>query len=178
LLSKWLHANYYISRYRPIPIEEFVVHDNLIYPAENSSSFLRDTAKAKKSRTSEGKPGAPCRVIARSTYRELDNPMSNAMVALALETASGGYGALVFCGSRQLCQTNAMLISDAMPDTTALDDSVVERRLDLLASLEALPSGLDPVFEKTVIKGVGFHRESLTRPCWSTQELIIPAPSF
>jgi DNA polymerase theta len=65
-----------------------------------------------------------------------------------------------------------MLISDAMPDTTMLDDSVLERRLDLLASLETLPTGLDPVFEKTIIKGVGFHREWPTCPYWSTQVLM------
>ncbi|KAL8809130.1 MAG: hypothetical protein Q9200_003695 [Gallowayella weberi] len=40
----------------------------------------------------------------------------NAVVALAVETASEGYGALVFCGSRQACQKTALLVSQAMPD--------------------------------------------------------------
>lgn len=91
-------------------------------------------------------------------FRELDNPMMNAMVALALETAGSGYGALIFCGSRQLCQANAILISEATPDISTVDALVMDRRLDLIANLQALPCGLDPVFEQTIIKGVAFHR--------------------
>lgn len=80
------------------------------------------------------------------------------MVSLALETALSGYGALVFCGSRQACQSNAMLISDAMPDETMLGKDILELRMDLIAGLQSLPCGLDPVLQNTVIKGVAFHR--------------------
>lgn len=82
----------------------------------------------------------------------------NAMVSLAIETATAGFGALVFCGSRLSCQMNAQLISEAMPSLSTLDAELLERRLDLLAELGSLPCGLDPVFKKTIIKGVAFHR--------------------
>lgn len=86
--------------------------------------------------------------------------MANAMVALAVETATAGYGALVFCGSRYACQINATLISEAMPEPAASDSDILNRRLDLLADLQSLPCGLDPVFQITIVKGVAFHREN------------------
>lgn len=92
--------------------------------------------------------------------------MLNAMVALALETARAGYGALIFCGSRAACQSNALLVAEAMPDEQELKhligdaetDELLEDRRDLLAGLASVPSGLDPVFAQSVMKGVGFHR--------------------
>ena len=80
------------------------------------------------------------------------------MVALALETAAAGYGALIFCGSRHACQFNALLISEAMPDAGQVDPRVLDKRMDLLANLQSLPCGLDPVYQKTIIRGVAFHR--------------------
>ncbi|PGH06878.1 DNA polymerase theta subunit [Blastomyces parvus] len=161
ILAKWLRANYYISKYRPIPIQEHLVYNNEIYPATSSKEFFRTATQLNKPDPSQQKSLA-CRIIDRSTYKELATPTANAMVSLALETAMSGYGALVFCGSRQACQNNAMLISDAMPDETTLDKDVLERRMDLIAGLQSLPCGIDPVFQKTVIKGVAFHHAGLT----------------
>jgi DNA polymerase theta len=86
--------------------------------------------------------------------------MTNAMVALSIDTVTAGFGVLVFCGSRQACQIQAALISEAMPDPSTLSVDYMNKRLDLLADLRSLPSGLDPALETTLIKGVGFHRES------------------
>lgn len=82
------------------------------------------------------------------------------MVALAVHTAMAGYGALVFCGSRQACQIHAAIISRALPGPTDAEPLELSKRLDLLAELRSLPSGLDPVLEKTLVNGVGFHRMS------------------
>lgn len=97
--------------------------------------------------------------------------MTNAMVALAVDTAVTGYGALIFCGSRQGCQTNAVIISEAMPMEITADDDDLSRRLDLLAELRSLPCGLDPVLEKTVVRGVGFHRSYLATTMSDVHEL-------
>jgi hypothetical protein len=78
---------------------------------------------------------------------------------LTYETAVAGYGVLVFCGSRQSCQTNALLISEAMPDASQVDPQIMEKRLDLIAELQSLPCGLDPVFQATIMSGVAFHRK-------------------
>ncbi|KAJ9212476.1 hypothetical protein DTO166G4_5968 [Paecilomyces variotii] len=160
LLAQWLRGNYYISKYRPIPIEEYLVFENAIYPAANAKEFFR-TAAQLNTTASQGAV-EPYRTIDKSEFRELANPMANAMVALAVETATAGYGALVFCGSRHACQINAALISEAMPEPANLDPGVLERRLDLLADLQSLPSGLDPAFQNTILKGVAFHHAGLT----------------
>ncbi|KAL8802236.1 MAG: hypothetical protein Q9182_003956 [Xanthomendoza sp. 2 TL-2023] len=76
-------------------------------------------------------------------------------VALAVETASEGYGALVFCGSRQACQKTALLVSQAMPDG---DKDVLEKRQDVIHDLRSTFVGLDEALEKTVPRGVAFHR--------------------
>lgn len=142
-----------------MPIEEFLVYENSIFPASSSKEFFKMATKL-NNYDNTGVAAKAHRVIDRSPYKELEKHMPNAMVALALETAESGYGALVFCGSRHSCQTNAMLISQAMPEPNSLDPSLLDKRIDLVAHLQSLPCGLDPVFEKTVIRGVAFHRES------------------
>ncbi|KAL1979876.1 hypothetical protein VTN96DRAFT_5034 [Rasamsonia emersonii] len=160
LLAKWLRANYYVSNHRPVPVEEYLVYENAIYPAANSKEFFRTASQLNS--TSLQESVTPHRTIEPSPFRELANATNNAMVALAVETATAGYGALVFCGSRQLCQMNAVLISEAMPDPSSLEPDVLEKRLDLLADLQSLPCGLDPVFQKTILAGVAFHHAGLT----------------
>ncbi|KAI5303095.1 hypothetical protein KEM56_000037 [Ascosphaera pollenicola] len=193
VLARWLHANYYISKYKPIPIEEHIVFNNAIYSAADSKQFFAQTRpKSQKKESaasteaqvrSQGIPAnadsshevvyttfdeemkarvKPVRVIDKSTYRKLQPATLNAMVALAIETAEAGYGALVFCGSRQSCQNNAMMLADAMPNIPELDRELIEKRRDLIASLSSVPSGLDPVFAKTVMRGVGYHHAGLT----------------
>ncbi|KAL1970531.1 hypothetical protein VTN77DRAFT_4175 [Rasamsonia byssochlamydoides] len=162
LLAKWLRANYYVSNHRPVPVEEYLVYENAIYPAANSKEFFRTASQLNSTSTSLQESVAPHRRIDPSPFRELANATNNAMVSLAVETATAGYGALVFCCSRHLCQMNAVLISEAMPDPSSLEPDILEKRLDLLADLQSLPCGLDPVFQKTIIKGVAFHHAGLT----------------
>lgn len=83
------------------------------------------------------------------------------MVAMAIDTVTAGYGALVFCGSRVACQVQAALISEAMPEPSTLSIEDLGRRLDLLADLRSHPSGLDPALETTLYRGVGFHSKHL-----------------
>lgn len=157
-VAEWLDANYYISNHRPVPVEEFLVFDGAIYPAANSKEFFSTASKLKTS-TAVNSSLLPHRKILPSAFRELANPTANAMISLTYETAAAGYGVLVFCGSRQSCQTNALLISEVMPDTSTVDPQIVEKRHDLIAELRSLPCGLDPVFQATIMSGVAFHRK-------------------
>jgi DNA polymerase theta len=165
-LAEWINAQYFISTYRPVPVDEYLVYENAIYPAATSRQLLQTMAKLQSKSTSLGTlpvrdVATPEREIAASASKELSNPMTNAMVAMTIDTVIAGYGALVFCGSRVACQVQAALISEAMPDITAgVED--LNKRLDLLAELRSLPSGLDPALETTLIKGVGFHRKQLS----------------
>lgn len=158
-----MDAKFFISTYRPVPIDEYLVFENAIYPAATSRQLFQSISKLRSAPTvALTNTMPPHRVVETSTFRELSNPMTNSMVALAVHTAIEGYGALVFCGSRQACQLHAAIISEAMPGTTEVDPLELSRRLDLLAELRSLASGLDPVLEKTLIKGVGFHRKPLS----------------
>lgn len=156
LLAKWLDAKYFISQHVPVPIEEYLAYDHSIYRVSTSSSFLKSASQIP---STQSLPTVnPIRMIRPSEYKELKDPLSNSVVSLAIETAKAGYGVLVFCGSRQACQSTALLVHEAMPGRTAFTKDILDRRNDLLCDLRALPVGLDEVLEKTIIKGVAFHR--------------------
>ncbi|EPQ64153.1 Bgt-3071 [Blumeria graminis f. sp. tritici] len=165
LLAAWLQAKFYISQYKPIPIEEHLVFDNNIYPAGTSSMFCKTaiqlTASQRQNSLSQVRP-LPCRIINQSKCLELKNPVLNSVVSLANETARAGYGALVFCSSRVGCEKNALLISSVLPQLNDTNPDIMEKRLDLLNNLRTTAVGLDHTLENTVPTGVAFHHAGLT----------------
>ncbi|KAJ5893321.1 Helicase C-terminal [Penicillium taxi] len=171
MLAKWMDAKFYISTFRPVPIDEYLVYEDAFYPAATSRQLFQTASKlAASTPIHESIP--PHRIVEASAFKELSNPATNSMVALAVETAAVGYGALVFCGSRQACQTNAAIISEAMPYLPPGESDELSKRLDLLAELRSLVCGLDPVLQTTIIKGVGFHHAGMTT---EERELIAAA---
>ena len=88
--------------------------------------------------------------------------MANSVIALAVECVLSGYGALVFCGGRQSCQTTAELLSRAMPREEETLQPVLDRRRDVITELRSLPIGLDETLASTIIAGVAFHHAGLT----------------
>ncbi|EAW08211.1 DEAD/DEAH box helicase [Aspergillus clavatus NRRL 1] len=163
LLADWMNAKFFISTYRPVPIDEYLIYENAIYPAATSRQLFQTITRLQQTKTASlTDTMPPHRLIQPSKFRQLENPMTNAMVALAVDTAIAGYGALVFCGSRQGCQISAAIISEAMPTVSEIDAEELSKRLDLLAELRSLPSGLDPVLENITLKGVGFHHAGMT----------------
>ena len=137
-----------------------MVYENSIYATANAKDFFRTASQLASADATEPSP-TPCRTICASPHRDLANPVLNAVVALALETAISGYGALVFCSSRQGSQNMAVLIAEAMP-TGITSRDLLDRRMDLLASLQALPSGFEPALSQTLLRGVAFHHAGLT----------------
>ncbi|KAJ9483118.1 hypothetical protein VN97_g10295 [Penicillium thymicola] len=168
MLAQWMNAKFYISTYRPIPIDEYLVYENGIYPAATSRQLFQ-TASKLTAAASLHDTIPPQRIIEPSTFKQLSNSATNAMVALAVETAAAGFGSLVFCGSRNACQIHAATIGEAMPPAEAEE---LNKRLDLLAELRSLACGLDPALETTVIKGTGFHNAGMTT---EERELIAQA---
>ncbi|RKF57540.1 DNA polymerase theta [Golovinomyces cichoracearum] len=166
LLAKWLRARFYISQYKPVPIEEHLVFDNAIYPASTSSLFYKTAIELNNSARSQKPPSqtspSPCRIIKPSESKELKNPLVNSVVSLANETARAGYGVLVFCSSRMGCERNAKLISLVMPPVAEVDHMVMEDRINLLTNLRSTSVGLDHILEKTIPSGVAFHHAGLT----------------
>ncbi|KAI9876486.1 MAG: hypothetical protein M1830_006397 [Pleopsidium flavum] len=171
LLAKWLDAKYYQSKYRPVPIEEYLVYDNSIYAASTSSAFFKTASQLN---STHQKPSTlPSRSILPSDLKELQKPVINAVVSLAIETVRAGYGALVFCSGRQGCQVDALIISEAMPAANETSTDVLDRRKQAMTELRSLPVGLDPVLEKTIPRGVAFHHAGLT-----TEERDIVAEAY
>lgn len=91
LIADWLEAKFYVSKYRPIPIEEHLVYENAIYPTVNAKEFFRTASQLSGSLPMQ-KPPIASRTIGKSSHREFESPLVNAVVALAVETASTGYG--------------------------------------------------------------------------------------
>ncbi|KKK12879.1 DNA-directed DNA polymerase theta [Aspergillus rambellii] len=163
LLAEWTNANYFISTYRPVPVDEYLVYNDAIYPAATSRQLFQTISKLTATAVTPPSDTLPPHgIVKRSIFKQLANPTTNAMVALSVDTVTAGYGALVFCGSRHACQIFAALISEAMPDPSTMSIDEVNRRLDLSAELRSLPSGLDPALETPLIKGVGFHHAGMT----------------
>ncbi|KAI1096206.1 P-loop containing nucleoside triphosphate hydrolase protein [Rostrohypoxylon terebratum] len=159
LLSRWLDAHIYSTFYRPVPIEEYLVHESQIYPASSTNGLLKTATQLASTQSNSSQPrNHPVRIVQPSLHKEFKDPVLNAVVALATETARSGYGALVFYG----CEFDARLISRAMNDTFHIDPIIMEKRLDLLADLRSLSTGLDPCLAETVTSGVAFHHAGLT----------------
>ena len=155
-----------MSNYKPIPIEEFWTFDNSIYSASTSREFvdMADQSKADNAAASSADEVVrkfksrmtPNRWVNKSGFKELQNPVTNVVVSLAIETAKAGFGALIFCSNRKGCETLARLVSRARGED--ISSQVFEQRKEVLAELRSLPIGIDETLSKTVMKGVAFHR--------------------
>ncbi|KKA28715.1 hypothetical protein TD95_004942 [Thielaviopsis punctulata] len=178
LLARWVDGYVYVTNYRPVPIDEHLVYDSQIYPAANTLSLIKMAKELKSDfrQASQGtqSPYGPraIRAIRPSLHKELRDPVLNAVVALACETAGAGYGVLVFCSSRTGCESMAKWISRAMPSPQHLTLKVAEARQDLIEELRNLSTGLDHVLEQTIPCGVGFHHAGITT---EERELIAAA---
>ena len=160
ILAKWLDAKYFNTKYVPVPVEEYLVYDRSIYPVSTSSAFFKTTSQLNSIQPLSNL--SPTRVIQDSEHSELRNPLTNAVISLAIETAKASYGALIFCSGRQGCQSTALLVSEAMPGLSDVDVKLLDRRKDVINELRSLPVGLDDTLDKTVMKGVAFHHAGLT----------------
>ncbi|KAI9825783.1 MAG: hypothetical protein M1826_006885 [Phylliscum demangeonii] len=161
LLAKWLDAKYYESKFKPIPIEEFLVYENGIYPASVSNALVARKRESDEP-LPETPPPKPSRVVVPSEHLALKTPLVNAVVALAFETVHAGYGALIFCSSRKGCEQDAALVSQVMPAEEELDRSALEARQEVLNDLRNTAVGLDHTLEHTILRGVAFHHAGLT----------------
>jgi DNA polymerase theta len=156
LLKSWLKGHSFETHYRPVPIEEHLVYDGNVYPAGTTSQLLKTATRANGDSQSEMQP---TRIIKPSAHKEFKDPVLNAVVALANETARSGYGALVFSSTRAGCESDALLISRVMPAFNEADSLIQDKRIDLLGDLRSLSIGLDRTLEQTIPRGVGFHRK-------------------
>lgn len=162
LLAKWLgDAKYYVSKYRPVPVEEHLVFENKVYPASAAKLFCKTATQLSGHVTcsSEQSSIEATRTISPSGDKEIKTTLVNAVVSLANETARAGYGALVFCSSRAGAERDAELISRVLPRPTEVGRDIMDKRMDLLSDLRSTVAGLDETLAKIVLSGVAFHRK-------------------
>ncbi|KAI0400331.1 P-loop containing nucleoside triphosphate hydrolase protein [Xylaria palmicola] len=163
VLSTWLDAHMYKTFYRPIPVEEHLVYEGKIYLTSSTRSILKTASQLQKAASGALElDSQPVRTIRASPHKEFHDPVLNAVVALANETARSGYGVIVFCSSRQGCESDARLISRVLPQASEVDPTILERRSDLLGDLRSLPTELDSTLAETVLAGVAFHHAGMT----------------
>lgn len=135
------------------------MYDGKVYAAATTASLLK-TVTQLESKSQFSQPRLqPLRIIQASDTKEFKDPVRNAVVALANETARAGYGVLVFSSSRAGCEADAVLISRVLPTLEEADPVIQEKRLDLLSDLRNLTTGLDPKLKQTIPSGVAFHRK-------------------
>lgn len=165
LLATWLNAHSYETRYRPVPIEEHLVYDGKVFLVGPNDGARGDGPFPLSSQDiTGGKTILPIRRIEKSVHKEFTDPLLNSVLSLAYETASMGYGVLIFAGSRGMCESDARWVSRVMPQAHELDPQVLDKRMNLLGDLRGLGTGIDPVLEETVLSGVAFHRELASCP--------------
>ncbi|KAK7421969.1 hypothetical protein QQX98_001964 [Neonectria punicea] len=175
LMAQWLDGHCYETRYRPVPIEEHLVYNGNVYDAGSTRSLIKTANQLHKSTPTQGQAN-PTRRIEPSVHKEFRDPVLNSVVTLAHETAAAGFGALVFAGSRDVCEADARWISRVMPQPHELSIALVDKRMDLLGELRSLNTGLDPVLEETVLSGVAFHpRRVILHNCRMGREFVGPS---
>ena len=157
LLARWLNAKYYETRFKPIQVKEYLVLDNAIYSIATLNESLKGASQVETCQAPS--PASSCRRIMPSDHAALRNPVRNAVLSLAVETASSGFSALVFCSGRQVCQDVADLISTAMPDPHG---QMLDRRQSAINELRNLSVALDDALAKILLSGVAFYHAGLT----------------
>lgn len=160
LMARWIDGHSYETRYQPVPIHEHLVYEGKVYPAASTGNLIK-TATQLNSQFLTQSRAMPVKHIEASEHKEFHDPVLNTVVALAYETASTGFGALIFAGSRGTCESDARWISRVMPPPHDISPALLDKRMDLLSELRSLSTGIDPVLEETVLFGVAFHREYL-----------------
>jgi replicative superfamily II helicase len=162
VLAKWLQGHSYKTNYRPIPVQEHLVCDGKVYRAETTEALAPSTAAGSAQTLLRVEDSNPTRIIKPSASKELQDPVRNAVVALACETVLSGYGVLVFSGGRAACENDSMLLGRVLATVLEPDADTRSKRLDMIGHLQSLPTGIDPLLERTIPSGVVFHHAGLT----------------
>lgn len=152
-VARWLQAKTHMSDYKPVPVTDYLVKGRRIY-------LIQDLFNNETATDMSPSPDKAIRTIEPSLERELLADKDNVVVSLAMETFNAGYGVLVFCSSRLICEKIARLIARAASLPHELPNVVLEQRREVLDSLRSLVNlEVDPTLEQTIPWGVAFHRK-------------------
>lgn len=146
LLGKWLKAEVYVTDFRPIPLEEKCLVENEMY--SNTLKFEKKLLALPELKT------------------DTDN-----ILQLCVETIGSSCSVLIFCPTKNWCESLAQQIAMAFWQLGCSPSSLgimLREQLngellgELLEQLKRCPVGLDEVLQKTIAFGVAFHHAGLT----------------
>ncbi|XP_017142193.2 DNA polymerase theta isoform X1 [Drosophila miranda] len=149
LLRRWLDAELYITNYRPVALQEMIKVGTKIY--DHHLEFQRDITQQSE---------VPC----------LTND-SDHVAQLCIETLLEGCSVIVFCPSRDWCESLAVQLAIAIHGLIKAGTEL-SRRLrsnlnpeaieDVKQQLRDIPTGLDSTMSKAVTYACAFHHAGLT----------------
>jgi DNA polymerase theta len=147
ILAKWLRAEPYHTDFRPIALKEHVkIGTDICHP--------------------------DFRLIRKIDHARLVPNDKEHLIYLCLETMRDGHSVLIFCPTKNWCETIAQKINKEFFNLGSIHPSYYGTMLheqlkgkllaQVLERLKATPAGLDPVLGKTICLGVAFHHAGLT----------------
>lgn len=156
-VANWLNAQLYITNYRPVPLFERIVNENILLDPKAEAEMKVATIEV--SDLGIKSPEAP-------------------LIYSAIETVVDGYSALIFCSTKAQCENVSRMIAEnifeygskrkvinertAQLSAKILEQVNGEKIRNLLSALKRCSVGLDANLERVVRYGVAFHHASLS----------------
>eukprot|EP01135_Chromosphaera_perkinsii_P001991 Nk52_evm38s215 gene=Nk52_evmTU38s215 len=139
LVKNWLDAEVYVTDFRPVQLDEFIMCEGKLYAKGTSKTIKTYSYPSGSSSDAIKDPDRLCPLVKEST--------------------KDGHGVLVFCPTRDRSEKCAMLIATNLRGTNG---STKERLVEVLGELEKCSTGLDTVLSRIIPNGVAFHHAGLT----------------
>lgn len=147
ILANWLDASLYVTDFRPIPLFEHTHIDGAVY--DKNLALIRNM----------------------NPMKDLGTDTDN-ILQLCLETIKASCSVLIFCPTKNWCESLATQISTAFnricgDETNELRNILVSQfktdlLLEVVEQLKFCPAGLDDVLRRTVGAAVAYHHAGLT----------------
>ncbi|KAL4711667.1 hypothetical protein ACJJTC_003434 [Scirpophaga incertulas] len=145
MLANWLDAELFITQFRPIPLNEYCLVGNKYY--DKNGEYMKSIE---------------------------ENPIINdcdRVLRICLETITEGCSVLIFCMTKNRCESLAQSISNAFYKIGCSGDDMAyvlrnqlntEHIYEVLEQLKNCPVGLDEILKSTISFGVAYHHAGLT----------------
>lgn len=144
VLAKWLDAQLYKTSFRPVPLHERVNCGDLVYESSALESYE-----------------APKIFLEKILSKEEDRRI----VGFCRQTINIGGGVLIFCSSRDWCETLSNTIAHSFY-TINQEENFIELNTEALSEiceqLKRSAVGLDDLLGREIKQGVAYHHAGLT----------------
>ncbi|KAJ6216789.1 hypothetical protein RDWZM_007946 [Blomia tropicalis] len=147
-IARWLNAELFITDFRPVPLNQKVVQDEMVHEVKQRS----DTHELTLS-TGERIPLEKMWLHNRASFKKESNFIQSSLIYKAIETIIDGYSCLIFCQTKKACELLAESIATKIYNigrsTISKTNDYVE--LELEAYLKIAPKLVSSIDEKKII---------------------------